>query len=147
MDKQVQSEEKAKVFHHHIRIRWADCDPASIAFTGRIPYFALEAIVAWWEEHLGHDWYEMNVDKDIGAPFVHLSIDFRAPVTPRHILDCCVRLIKVGESSVRFSVVGRQDDAVCFKGEFVEVLTASAAHKKMPFPDAMRAKLLTFCSN
>jgi len=40
------------LFIHRIRVRWADCDPASIAYAGQIPRFALEAIEAWWEHHV-----------------------------------------------------------------------------------------------
>ena len=47
-------------FVHAIRVGWADCDPARIAFTGRIPYFALEAIDAWWEHTVGLDWYRLK---------------------------------------------------------------------------------------
>lgn len=145
MDKQVDAGDADKVFHHRIRVRWADCDPAKIAYTGRIPYFALEAIDAWWEEHTGEDWFEMNVDRDRGGPFVHLSLDFRSPVTPRHPLDLEVRLLRLGESSLRFSVKGLQDSVLCFEGEFVEVYVEAEAHKKMPIPDEMRQKLLGLC--
>ena len=34
-------------FVHEIRVGWGDCDPAKIAYTGRLPAFALEAIDAW----------------------------------------------------------------------------------------------------
>jgi len=129
------------VFTHVIRVRWADCDPARIAYTGRIPYFALEAIDAWWEAHVGDDWFRMNVDRDIGTPFVHLSVDFQSPVTPRHLLDCEVRLIRLGESSVRFAVRGLQDGVKCFEGEFVEVFVAAEAHRKIPVPAEIRPTL------
>ena len=36
-------------FVHFVRVGWGDCDPARIAFTGRLAAFALEAIDAWWE--------------------------------------------------------------------------------------------------
>lgn len=133
--------EIAGVFSHDIRVRWADCDPAKIAYTGRIPCFALEAIDAWWEHNFGDDWFAMNVDRDRGVPFVHLSVDFKAPVTPRHVLECAVRVLKAGESSVRFSVVGRQDGTVCFEGEFVEVFVVASTFRKMPFPEPMRDRL------
>ena len=72
-------------FIHEIRVGWGDCDPARIAYTGRLPAFALEAIDAWWEHQLGGDgWYQMELDRGTGTPFVHMSIDFRSPVTPRH---------------------------------------------------------------
>ena len=132
----------ARAFHHPVKVRWADCDPAKIVYTGRIPYFALEAIDAWWEHHFDADWFAMNADRNIGTPFVHLSLDFRAPVTPRHMLDCEVRLIRVGESSVRFSVRGRQNGTLCFECEFVEVFVNAGEHqRKISVPDTMRAKL------
>ncbi len=128
-------------FVHQIRVGWGDCDPAKIVYTGRIPNFALEAIDAWWGAQTGLDWFAMNVDRDVGTPFVHMSIDFRSPITPRDKLDCAVRLIRLGESSVRFKVVGTQAGRVCFEGEFVEVFVAAAAHRKITVPDDFRQAL------
>lgn len=128
-------------FTHTIRVRWADCDPARIVFTGRIPFFALEAIEAWWESKVGVDWYTMNIDRDVGAPFVHMTMDFRRPVTPRHLLICEVWLIRLGESSVRFSVRGQQDGETCFEGKFVEAFVAAAAHCKQAASPDFRAIL------
>jgi 4-hydroxybenzoyl-CoA thioesterase len=128
-------------FIHQIRVSWADCDPAKIVYTGRIPQFCLEAIDCWWEAVIGLDWFKMNVDRDIGTPFVHLSLDFRSPITPRDLLDCAVSLIRMGESSVRLKVVGSQDGRLCFEGEFVEVFVAAEAHQKTNIPSDFREKL------
>ncbi len=141
MDESIRHAETTGAFTHEITVRWADCDPARIAFTGRIPYFALEAIDAWWQAHVGQDWYVMNIDRDIGSPFVHMSLDFSAPVTPRHKLICSVRLIRLGESSVRFRVEGRQAATLCFAGEFVEVFVAAAEHRKIAIPTVIREKI------
>ncbi|MEP1207701.1 MAG: thioesterase family protein [Rhizobiaceae bacterium] len=129
-------------FAHDIKVRWADCDPARIAYTGRLPYFALEAIDAWWEQTIGADWFRLNVDQDIGTPFVHLSMDFSKPVTPRHILTCKVKLIHLGNSSVRFSVTGHQDGELCFKGEFVEVFVDAAILQKRGIPAKFKQALI-----
>jgi acyl-CoA thioesterase FadM len=128
-------------FTHRIRVGWADCDPARIAYTGRIPYFALEAIDAWWAWATGEDWFRMNVDRNLGTPFVHMSLDFRAPVTPRHPLLCTVRLIRLGTSSVRFRVEGFQDGRLCFEGEFVEVFTDAVEHRSIAAPPLIRARI------
>ena len=88
MDEIRQDMARSGVFTHAIKVRWADCDPARIAYTGRIPNFALEAIEEWWGSQIGMDWYHGNIDRDIGTPFVHLSVDFRSPVTPRHATTC-----------------------------------------------------------
>lgn len=131
-----------ETFTHIIRVGWADCDPARIAYTGRLPYFALEAIDAWWEHTIGFDWYRQNIDEGVGTPFVHLSLDFRKPVTPRHKLHCTVSLLRIGESSVRFSVKGMQDGDLCFEGEFVEVFVEADSMEKRGIPKKFRPLLI-----
>ena len=130
------------VFSHDIKVRWANCDPANIAYTGNLANFSLEAIDAWWEKHTGSDWYTMNIDRNIGLPFVHMSIDFIFPVTPNHLLECQVRLIKLGTNSIRFAVSGMQNNTLCFTGEFVEAFVDAKAHKKTPMPDGFRQQLI-----
>jgi acyl-CoA thioesterase FadM len=123
------------IFSHEIRVSWGDCDPAQIAYTGRIPYWALQSIDAWWEKHAGLDWYALNVDHGIGTPFVHMSLDFSAPITPRHTLQCQVALLKLGARSIRHSVTGFQNAIQCFTGEFVSVFVDTKTFKSRRPPD------------
>lgn len=123
-------------FIHPIRVTWGDCDPARIAYTGRLPWFALDAIDAWWERHLGHGWYQLELDRNVGTPFVHMSMDFRAPVTPRHLLECEVWPCRLGETSIEFRVAARQNGALSFEGRFVCVfIVANRFSKQAPPPD------------
>ena len=126
-------------FTHQIRVGWGDCDPARIAYTGRLPWFALEAIDAWWEHYLGGDgWFQMELDRGTGTPFVHMSLDFRSPVTPRHRLICEVWPCKLGSSSIAFRVNARQDDKLCFEGKFVCVFIAPETFTSKPAPPDIR---------
>ncbi|GLQ36961.1 hypothetical protein GCM10007908_05810 [Rhizobium albus] len=129
------TEEPSDPFVHTIMVQWADCDPARIAYTGQIPKFALSAIDAWWAERVGIDWFALNVDHRMGTPFVHLDMDFRSPITPRHPLLCTVMLTKLGTTSLTFRVVGRQNEAVCFEGNFVCV-AVSADDFRPGYPSA-----------
>lgn len=127
-------------FAHEIRVSWGDCDPARIAYTGRLPAFALEAINAWWEAHLdGDGWYQLELDRNTGTPFVHLSMDFTAPVTPRHRLLCEVWPSALGRSSITFRVIGRQDGTDCFSGRFVCVFTVADRFVSQPAPADIRS--------
>lgn len=135
MSKPTEAGNLSDPFVHPITVRWADCDPAKIAYTGRLPNFALEAIDAWWMATTHFDWYQLNVDRNVGTPFVHMSMDFRSPVTPRHTLLCEVSLLKIGTSSVRHRVIGRQDGTVCFDGEFVAVFVNAAKMETMLPPE------------
>lgn len=128
-------------FVHVIRVGWGDCDPARIAYTGRLPAFAVEAIDAWWLYHCDHDWYRFQIARDFGTPFVHVSLDMRSPVTPLHPLRCEVRLIALGTTSVRFAVFARQDGKLCFEGRFVTVGMKISTLEKMAIPDDIRARI------
>ena len=129
-------------FIHSIRVAWADCDPASIAYTGRIPYWALESMDAWFERYTGIDWYALNVDRNIGTPFVHMMLDFSSPVTPRHRLECEVELLKLGNSSIRHRVIGRQNGEECFRGEFVSVFVDSKTLTSREPPEDLKNLLM-----
>lgn len=130
----------ASAFEHEIRVAWGDCDPAKIAYTGRIPWWALDAINAWWEEHLGGDgWFQMELDRNVGTPFVHMSLDFRSVITPRHRLVCKVGPERLGSSSITFRVEGYQDGTLCFEGTFVCVFIVADAFKPQPAPPDIRA--------
>jgi acyl-CoA thioesterase FadM len=127
--------EQSPHFVHEIRVTWGDCDPAKIAYTARLPWFALDAINAWWEEHLGGDgWFQMELDRDVGTPFVHISMDLKSPVTPRHRLMCQVDPTKLGETSIGFRVIARQDGVECFEGRFVCVFTVASEFRKRKAP-------------
>ncbi len=127
-------------FVHPIKVTWSDCDPAQIAYTGRIPNFALDAINAFWEHHQdGDGWFQMEVDRGYGTPFVHMSIDIGNSVTPRHMLLCEVTPTRLGNTSIEFEVTGRQDDKTCFIGKFVSVFVTADDYKKRPPPEEVRA--------
>lgn len=125
---------------HPIRVTWGDCDPAKIAYTGRLPWFALDAINGWWEAHLGGDgWFQMELDRNFGTPFVRMEMDFKSPVTPRHILDCHVWPAHLGETSISFRVDGVQNGVICFSGLFISVFSIADQFRKNPPPDEIRA--------
>jgi 4-hydroxybenzoyl-CoA thioesterase len=123
-------------YHHEIRVTWGDCDPAQIVYTARIPWFALDAINAWWEDTLGDGWFQLELDRGVGTPFVHMSLDFIAPITPRHRLICKVWPARLGKTSIDFRVDGMQGDTQCFKGSFTCVfIEADTFTKRAPPPD------------
>ena len=124
---------------HDIRVNWGDCDPARIAYTARLPAFALDAINGWWEAKFeGNGWYQLVIDRNVGTPFVHMSLDFHHPVTPRHLLQCHVWPTRLGNKSIEFWVDGCQNGVVCFSGQFVCVFTISDEHISTKPPSDIR---------
>jgi YbgC/YbaW family acyl-CoA thioester hydrolase len=128
-------------FVHTRRILWGETDAARIAYTARFLDFAMEATEAWFQDRLGLGWYEMNVDHGIGTPFVHAALDFRSPVTPRDTLSSTVRLVRLGGSSLRFSVVGRVGERLVYEAELVCAFVDAAAMRPIRAPDRFRPAL------
>lgn len=128
---------------HDIRVTWGDCDPARIAYTGRLPWFALDAINAWWVDFSGGEgWFEMELDHNLGTPFVRLEMDFKSPVTPRHLLRCHVWPARLGTTSITFRVDGVQDGTTCFSGRFTSVFIVADQFTSRPPPPDLRDRLL-----
>ncbi|NBQ28970.1 MAG: acyl-CoA thioesterase [Rhodobacteraceae bacterium] len=132
----------ATAYEHEIRVSWGDCDPARIVYTGKLPAMALEAINGWWEEHLGDGWFQMEIDRNVGTPFVRLEMNFHSPVTPRHRLKCYVWPVKLGDTSIAFRVDGEQDGTLCFSFRSVSVFIVANEFKKRKTPQEM-ADLIT----
>ena len=129
------------LFVHHRRITWGETDAARIAYTARFLDFAMEAVEAWWRERIGIDWYDLNVDRGIGTPFVHASLDFRSPVTPRDTLATTVTLTRLGGSSLRFGLVGRAAGRLVYEANLVCAFVAASAMKPIRIPADLHAAL------
>jgi acyl-CoA thioesterase FadM len=124
-------------YAYPIDVYWGHCDPANIAFTGQLMQFALQSIDAWWRQRIGHDWYAIENDLDVGTPFVRAEIDFKHPVTPRHQLLCEVNLVAMGNTSLQFKIVGRQNQIDCFEAYYTCVRVNPASFKPYPGPAAI----------
>ena len=129
----------ATAYAHPINVTWGDCDPARIVYTARLPWFALDAINGWWEARLdGDGWYQMELDRNVGTPFVRLEMDFHSPVTPRHPLVCHVWPERLGRTSVTFRVDGEQDGVLRFSSRSVNVFTRAEDFTKQSPPEELR---------
>ena len=107
-------------FVYRLKPRWGDTDIAQIVYTGKIPDYGLMAIEAWAEARLGKNWYEFSLDWGFGTPFVSLSCDFRAPMSPRDVVLVHVKIDRIGTKSLTFRIEGRReaDDVLCFEGRY-----------------------------
>ena len=123
---------------HQVTVSWGDCDPAQIAYTANIPRWALEAVEQWYRECLGVDWYEINLGRGIGTPFVSLSLDFHAPITPQHALNHTIYVKRLGNCSISHYVEGRQCSIRCYSATSTAVFTRAASMKPLPIPPGIR---------
>jgi 4-hydroxybenzoyl-CoA thioesterase len=130
-------------FVHCRRVLWGETDAARIAYTARFLDWAMEAVEAWMRERIGLGWYELNVDEGMGTPFVHASLDFRSPVTPRDEIGTTVLLTRLGGSSLHIAVRGHTEGGtrLVYEGKLVCAFVDNRAMRAIPVPAHYRAAL------
>ncbi|WP_051631009.1 acyl-CoA thioesterase [Afifella pfennigii] len=120
-------------------VTFGDCDPAGIVYTGSIVNFALLAVERYFAAILGgQSWFELNLDHQIGTPFVNLDTQFKAPVTGRDSLNCDVVLTHFGRTSLGFRVDGYQSGTHCFTASLVAVFADRQTLQKAAPPRWIR---------
>lgn len=121
-------------FVYRRRPRWQEVDAARIVYTMRLPDYGMEAIEAWLEDRTGKNWYTLNLDWNLGTPFVHVSADLLAPATPRDELVIGVWPRRLGRSSLTFEVAGVRagDGTPVFRGRYVCVCVVSDTMEPVP---------------
>ncbi|MGC2856093.1 acyl-CoA thioesterase [Novispirillum sp. DQ9] len=129
-------------FVHTRRIRFGESDAAGIVYTGNFPLLALEAVEEWFALWGDAEWYDINARQGFGTPFVHLSLDLKAPLRPAEVLAMTVTLPEVGTSSMTFAVEGRRPDGVLsFTATLMCVTARPAEEKTIPIPAPLRARI------
>jgi 4-hydroxybenzoyl-CoA thioesterase len=127
---------------HQRRIGWNDTDAAHIVYTVRFFEFAMAALDAWFREIYGGDWYELNVKRGTGTPWVHVEMDIKASLRPPEVLRTTVLVEKVGRSAITFQVTGRKEDGtVSYTGRYVCAICRMEPMRAMSIPDAERERV------
>ena len=128
-------------------VGWGDCDPAQIAYTARIPDWALKAIEDWYRYCLMSGWFEMNIKRGIGTPFVALSCEFHAPVRPDIALEMKTFVARLGNTSLSHLVEGFQRGIHCFSVAATAAFVDANTMKPTPIPNNMRRNILQYIDN
>lgn len=127
------------------RVQWGHTDAAHIAYTVRFVDYAMEAIEGWFRAVLDTDWFELNIDRQLGTPFVHLELDFKAPLTPRHEIDNTVRIERLGRTSLSFLIDGRRSDGVdSYQARFTCCLVDNRSMQSVAFSGEMRQRIQNY---
>jgi acyl-CoA thioesterase FadM len=139
------AEETAAPFVYRRTITWGDTDPGDIVFTGRFLEFAVDATEAWFKHTTGVNWYVLKHEFGLGTPYRFANLDFKAPLTPRDMLEAEVRIVQVGTTSIRLDVQGygvsEQGRRLAFTCDELIVFVDAKSIEKRPIPENFRAKI------
>ena len=114
------------------RIEWSDTD-ASGAYHNSAAFNVMESAEVALVDRLG-----MREDVYGRHPRVRIEADFLAPLWFRDLVDCEIRVAKVGRTSVTYEAEIRRGGVTCVRGRLVAVLLDRIGGTPQPWPDEYR---------
>ena len=98
-----------RVFVHEQLIRFSHCDPAGIVYFPDFFDLAHATMEDWFRDGLGVPLPSMIRDRRIGTPTVSIAGDFYKPLRMGDLLCNELRVLKVGNASVKLQYRGLKD--------------------------------------
>ncbi|WP_118184873.1 acyl-CoA thioesterase [Paraburkholderia phosphatilytica] len=131
-------------FEWPIRIRFAHCDPAGIVYFPQYLVLTNMLVEDWFTERLGIDYAQMISVRRVGLPIVKLDCEFSRPSRMGETVTLALTVDRIGQRSLRITIVGRCGDEVRFRAHQVLVTTSLESGQSIDIPDDIAAALARF---
>jgi 4-hydroxybenzoyl-CoA thioesterase len=133
-------------FIRHRKIRFEDCDPAGIAFYPNYILILHRHFEDWFAEGLGVSLGTMNLDRKIGFPIKHLSVDFLRPSHLEDVLEWGLTVTTTRASAITLSITAQCNGETRIKAELMVVAVDLSRAPLFPciMPDDISNQLLKF---
>ena len=127
-------------FDMPMRIRFAHCDPAGIAYFPQYLVMTNALVEDWFNEALGIDYAHMISARRVGLPIVKLNCEFSRPSRMGETVTLSLTVDSVGQRSIRIDIVCHCDGEVRFHAKQVLVTTSLDDGRSIDIPgDIARA--------
>lgn len=124
------------------RIRWGDCDPAGVVYTGRFVEYLLGAVDLFSRHAFGGLRSAFVNGLGVDTPCKGLSLDFHVALAPDDTVDIVLEVARIGEHSWDLEASARLPDGrTAFRGRFSPICIHLEPRRKAPIPPALRARL------
>ncbi len=128
---------------HSLRVRWAEVDRQGVVFNGHyLTYFDV-GITEYWRA-IGYPYPDVLVKHGTDLYAVKAGVEFRAPALYDDVLDVCVRVGRLGRTSIQFLPEIHRGDELIAAGEVVYVNVDPATRTPAPLPEAVREAVRRF---
>jgi acyl-CoA thioester hydrolase len=130
-------------FSHGLRVRWAEVDRQGIVFNGHyLTYF--DVAVTEYYRAIGHPYPGDLVAAGTDLFAKKAEIEYHASAGYDDVLDVCVRVARLGNSSLQFALEIYRGEALLVSGALVYVNADPASRRPKPLPDFLRQAILRF---
>ena len=128
------------------RVRWGECDPAGVVYTGCFTEYLISAVLLFMENLAGDgqagDAAQYRKKLGIETPCKGMSLIFSAALWPGDVFDMHVRVGEIRNSSYDMTVQAtRPDGSAVFEGKFSPICIPRGERRAIPIPDELRQRL------
>ncbi|MES2910127.1 MAG: acyl-CoA thioesterase [Pseudomonadota bacterium] len=127
------------------RVRWADCDPAGVVYTGKFTEYLLTAVQYLFDELGGGDYFKWVHELNVDTPCKGLDMEFHGALWPgdEFEMHCTVSAIREHSYDIRVEA-SQKDGRRIFTGRFSPICISREVRKRAPIPQAMLDALQKF---
>lgn len=129
-----------------LKVRFGDIDQAGIVYYPRFLHYFHIAMEEFFSNELAIDYPSVVLQHNIGLPTVHLETDFKKPLRYGDVFEVAVRVLSIGETSIRFGYKAffENQNIVALEGHNITVCIDMKTFKKKKVPAWLREKLVAY---
>ena len=130
-------------FCQPLRVRWAEVDRQGIVFNGNYLHYFDVGITEYWRA-IGYPYPDALVSHGSDMFVKKASVEYHAPAGYDDVLDICVRVGRIGRSSIQFLLEIYRGDEHLVAGEVIYVNADPATRKSAAVPLFLREAIVGF---
>ena len=124
------------------QVRWADCDPAGVVYTGRFPEYVLGAVSLFSNHIAGNDRLSLGKHFGVDTPCKGMRFEFSASLWPYDEIDIACYVSEIRTKSYDITCEARRlDGTKAFHAVFSPICIRQDERVGTPIPEAMRTTL------
>lgn len=122
----------------HKRVRWADCDPAGVVYTGKFSEYLLVAVGYFFDAISEGHYARWLQAQDVDTPCKGLDLTFHGALWPEDVFQMACHVGTIREHSYDLHVEATQEDGRrIFSGRFSPICIQRGVRARAPIPPAM----------
>jgi acyl-CoA thioesterase FadM len=129
-------------------VRWSDCDPAGVVYTGKFPEYLLSAVALFSDLIAGRNGNSLGQTHGVGTPCRGMTFDFIKTLWPGDVIDieCWIGEIRTRSYDIHCHARTPSGESV-FDARFSPICVRIDARVATDIPASLRAALLRYARN
>lgn len=120
-------------------VRWADCDPAGIVFTGRFPDYVLSAVSLFTAHMANGSMHEVTRTLGVDMPCKGMTYEFQHSLWPGDVFDIHCHVGEIRTHTYDILCTGKKPDGTAiFAATVSPICIKKEVRQRVPIPQTLR---------